>query len=106
MAVIGFVAASTTAGVEVSEETINDVETAYEFLRTHPDQKGHAKFDSKEERLGWVRQVKAYTKGREEGALSFRLLPDKAKTLGPDEFYFRLTADLPANGARSDVTHA
>lgn len=107
MAQIGFVPANTSAGVEVSEETVQEVEQAYEFLRNNPDQKGYAKFADKDEKNGWLRQVKAYTKGREAGALSFRLLPDKAKALDSDvEIYFRITADLEANGARNDVTHA
>jgi len=106
MATIGFVEAATTSGVEVSEETVAEVEQAYEYLRTNPAKKGHAKFADKAEKLAWLREVRAYCAGRDEGVLSFRLLPDKSKTLPETEFYFRITANLEANGARSDVTHA
>lgn len=106
MATIGFVEAATTSGVEVSEETVAEVEQAYEYLRTNPNKKGHAKFADKAEKLSWLRQVRAYCQGREQGALTFRLLPDKAKTLPETEIYFRITANLEANGARTDVSHA
>jgi hypothetical protein len=105
MATLTFVPAA-SSGVEVSEEVVKEIEDSYEFLRTHPDMKGQAKFATRDERLAWLRQVRAYCAGREEGKLTFRLLPDKGKALAENEFYFRVTADLPGNGARNDITHA
>jgi hypothetical protein len=105
MASISFVAAA-SSGVEVSEETVEEVEETYAYLNANPNQKAQAKFATVAEKNSWLRQVRAYCLGREAGALSFRLLPDKAKALPETEIYFRLTANLPANGARNDVTHS
>jgi hypothetical protein len=89
--------------IEVSDETVKDVEDTYNFLRQNDGQKAFAEFDTKEEKLSWTRQVRAYTATREAGALSFRILPDKAKALNSDlQMYFRITADLPANGSRGE----
>jgi hypothetical protein len=105
VATITFVPAA-SSGVEVTEEVVEEVEAAYAYMTANPNFKGQAKFGSVSEKNSWLRQVKAYTAGREAGALKFRLLPDKAKVLSDTEFYFRITADLQANGARTDVQHA
>jgi hypothetical protein len=105
MATISFVPAA-SSGVEVSDEVVQEVEETYAFLTANPNQKAQAKFGSVNEKNSWLRQVRAYAAGREGGALKFRLLPDKANALPDTEIYFRLTADLPANGARNDIKHA
>jgi|HubBroStandDraft_3_1064219.scaffolds.fasta_scaffold1329920_1 hypothetical protein len=97
---IGFVDA-TSGVIEVSQEVIDDVEGAYAYLADNPNKKALYEGESKEEKLSWIRQARAYAASREAGALSFRILPDKAKTLGDNQMYFRLTADLPTNGQRA-----
>jgi hypothetical protein len=100
MGTISFVPAATPGTVEVSEEVVQDIETAYAYLKDHPNEKALYKGASKEEKLSFTRQARAYAAAREAGALSFRVLPDRSKSLADNEMYFRLNADLPANGNR------
>lgn len=96
---IKFVDASTTY-VEVSEETIEDVEQSYEYLRENPGKKGLAEFDSMDERRAWLKEARAYVKDRAQGTLTLRLLPGKG--LPETSFYFSLkpeAEDIAANGA-------
>ena len=87
------------SSVEVSQETKDEIDGLYKHLTEHPDQEGFVEFDDAKEVAAWLREVRAYCATREAGALKFRQLP--SKHLPDTQVRFKLTADLPENGARN-----
>jgi len=80
----------------IPEDVKADVEEAYATLRQN-DGRIRVQFDTKDEALLFCRQAASYASQREAGVLKFRKSPTKGL---PDTVVdFRVTADLPANGA-------
>lgn len=91
----------TASAAEVPAELKTEIEELYEYFTVNPGFEAHVVFAEDGEGLSkaeFVRYTRTYAKTREAGALNFRILPSKG--LPENELRFKLTADLPANGAR------